>query len=215
MSNYFLLLCTFLKNDAKLIEIKDILILNKYSEKSKEMGNIQILDKEFELFMPYEKIRSVVERMSEEMNERLEGKNPLFICILNGSFMFAAEIFKRITLLDAEISFVKLASYDGTSTTGSVRELIGLNEDLAGRTVVVLEDIVDTGITIEKVIAQIQSKKPAEVQVATLLLKPDALQKEVQLDYIGLEIPNDFIVGYGLDYNGMGRNLIDIFRVVD
>lgn len=179
------------------------------------MGNIQILDKEFELFMPYEKIRSVVERMSEEMNERLEGKNPLFICILNGSFMFAAEIFKRITLLDAEISFVKLASYDGTSTTGSVRELIGLNEDLAGRTVVVLEDIVDTGITIEKVIAQIQSKKPAEVQVATLLLKPDALQKEVQLDYIGLEIPNDFIVGYGLDYNGMGRNLIDIFRVVD
>ncbi len=178
------------------------------------MANVKILDKEFELFIPYEKIRSVIEKMADEMNEKLEGKNPLFLCVLNGSFMFAAEIFKRITLLDAEISFVKLASYDGTSTTGKVKELIGLNEHLEGRTVVVLEDIVDTGITIEKTIEQIKAKKPAEVQVATLLLKPDALQKEVQLDYIGLEIPNDFIVGYGLDYNGRGRNLIDILKVV-
>ncbi|MGD9930781.1 MAG: hypoxanthine phosphoribosyltransferase [Mangrovibacterium sp.] len=178
------------------------------------MANITILDKEFELFIPYEKIRSVVEKMSDEMNAKLEGKNPLFLCILNGSFMFAAEIYKRITLLDAEISFVKLASYSGTSTTGDVKELIGLNEHLEGRTVVVLEDIVDTGITIAKVIDQIKSKNPAEVQVATLLLKPDALQNEVQLDYVGLEIPNDFIVGYGLDYDGRGRNLIDIFKVV-
>ncbi len=178
------------------------------------MANIKIKDKEFEVFMPYEKIRSVVEKMAEQMNEKLEGKNPLFLCILNGSFMFAAEIFKRITLLDAEISFVKFASYSGTSTTGDVKELIGLNEHLTGRTVVVLEDIVDTGITIEKVIEQIKSKNPAEVQIATLLLKPDALQKEVQLDYVGLEIPNDFIVGYGLDYDGYGRNLIDIFKVV-
>ncbi|MCW0483170.1 hypoxanthine phosphoribosyltransferase [Gaoshiqia sediminis] len=178
------------------------------------MANITILDKEFELFIPYEKIRSVVEKMSDEMNAKLEGKNPLFLCILNGSFMFAAEIYKRITLLDAEISFVKLASYAGTSTTGDVKELIGLNEHLEGRTVVVLEDIVDTGITIAKVIDQIKSKNPAEVQVATLLLKPDALQNEVQLDYVGLEIPNDFIVGYGLDYDGRGRNLIDIFKVV-
>lgn len=179
------------------------------------MGKISIIDKEFELFIPYEKIRSVVEKIADEMNENLQEKNPLFLCILNGSFMFAAEIFKRITLLDAEISFVKLASYDGTSTTGKVKELIGLNESLEGRTVVVLEDIVDTGITIEKVIEQIQSKNPTEVQVATLLLKPDALQRDIKLDYIGLEIPNKFIVGYGLDYNGKGRNLIDIFKVVD
>ncbi len=179
------------------------------------MGNIKVGDKEFELFIPYEKIRSVVEKIAEEMNQNLKGKKPLFLCILNGSFMFAAEIFKRIELLDAEISFVKFASYVGTSTTGDVKQLIGLNETLEGRTVVVLEDIVDTGITIEKVMAQIQAKNPQDVQVATLLLKPDALQKDVSLNYIGLEIPNDFIVGYGLDYDGLGRNLIDIYKVVE
>ncbi|HKJ41029.1 MAG TPA: hypoxanthine phosphoribosyltransferase [Sunxiuqinia sp.] len=179
------------------------------------MSNVKILDKEFELFIPYEKIRSVVEKMADQMNEDLAGKNPLFICILNGSFMFAAEVFKRITLLDAEISFVKLASYSGTKTSGKVKELIGLNEDLEGRTVVVLEDIVDSGITIENIISQLKAKNPAKVQVASLLLKPDALIKDVELDYIGLEIPNDFIVGYGLDYDGRGRNLIDIFKVVD
>lgn len=179
------------------------------------MSNIKIFDKEFELFIPYEKIRSVVETMADKMNEDLAGKNPLFLCILNGSFMFAAEIFKRISLLDAEISFVKLASYAGTQSSGDVKELIGLNESLKGRTVVVLEDIVDTGITIDNTIKQIESHQPAEVQVATLLLKPEALVKEVNLDYIGIEIPNDFIVGYGLDYDGRGRNLIDIFKVVE
>lgn len=179
------------------------------------MATVKILDRDFELFIPYEKIRSVVERLADEMNERLEGKNPLFICILNGSFMFAAEIFKRITLLDAEISFVKLSSYEKDTSTGQVKELIGLREDLTGRTVVILEDIVDTGITISKTVDQLKSLHPAEVQVATLLLKPDALTREVHLDYVGLRIPNDFIVGYGLDYAGRGRNLIDIYKVVD
>lgn len=122
------------------------------------MSNVKILDKEFELFIPYEKIRSVIETMAEKMNEDLKGKNPLFLCVLNGSFMFAAEIFKRITLLDAEISFVKLASYTGTNTTGQVKELIGLNESLENRTIVVLEDIVDTGITIDNTIKQIEAK---------------------------------------------------------
>lgn len=178
------------------------------------MKKVTINDKDFELFIPYEKIRSVVEDMAEKMNKDFNGKNPLFICILNGSFMFAAEIFKRISLLDAEISFIKLASYSGTSTTGSVKELIGLNESLEGRTVIVLEDIVDTGITIANTIEQIKSKNPAEIKIATLLLKPDALQVEVHLDYVGLEIPNDFIVGYGLDYDGRGRNLIDIYKVI-
>ncbi|PTN07223.1 hypoxanthine phosphoribosyltransferase [Mangrovibacterium marinum] len=179
------------------------------------MKKISILDKDFELFIPYEKIRAVIEDMAEKMNQTLEGKNPLFLCILNGSFMFAAEVFKRISLLDAEISFVKLASYEGTSTTGTVKELIGLNEDLSGRTVIVLEDIVDTGITIDKVIDQLQAMNPADLQIATLLLKPDALKKDVKLDYVGLEIPNEFIVGYGLDYDGRGRNLIDIYKVVE
>lgn len=179
------------------------------------MKNITVIDKEFELFIPYEKIRSIVEEMADKMNRDFEGKNPLFLCILNGSFMFAAEIFKRISLLDAEISFIKLASYSGTQTTGSVKELIGLNENLAGRTVIVLEDIVDSGITISNTIEQIKAKNPAEVKVATLLLKPDALKTKVQLDYIGLEIPNDFIVGYGLDYDGRGRNLIDIYKTTE
>lgn len=179
------------------------------------MKNVTVLDKEFELFISYEKIRSIVEEMAEKMNNDLKDKNPLFICILNGSFMFAAEIFKRISLLDAEISFIKLASYSGTATTGSVKQLIGLNEDLTGRTVVVLEDIVDSGITIANTIEQIQNKNPLEIKIATLLLKPTALQVNVQLDYIGIEIPNDFIIGYGLDYNGRGRNLIDIYKLTN
>ncbi len=179
------------------------------------MTKVKIHDKEFAISIPYEKIKSVVEEMAEKMNRDLEGKRPLFLCILNGSFMFAAEIFKRIDLLDAEISFVKLASYSGTSTTGEVKQLIGFNEDLTGRTVVVLEDIVDTGITIANTIEQLKAKQVADVKVATLLLKPDALKRDVELDYVGIEIPNDFIVGYGLDYNGLGRNLIDIYKVID
>ncbi len=178
------------------------------------MKKVKILDKEFELFIPYEKIRSVVEQMAETMNKELADKDPLFLCILNGSFMFAAEVYKRINFVESEISFVKLASYQGDSTTGKVKQLIGLNEEIEGRTVVILEDIVDTGITINNILEQLEQMKPKEVQVATLLLKPDALQKEVDLKYVGIEIPNDFIVGYGLDYDGYGRNLIDIYTVV-
>lgn len=178
------------------------------------MKKVKILDKEFEIFIPYEKIRSVVEKMADQMNEELADKNPLFLCILNGSFMFAAELFKRIDFVESEISFVKLASYQGDKTTGTVKQLIGLNEKIEGRTVVVLEDIVDSGITICNIQEQLAKLNPKEVLIATLLLKPDALQKEVELKYVGLEIPNDFIVGYGLDYDGFGRNLLDIYSVV-
>lgn len=178
------------------------------------MKKVKILDKEFEIFIPYEKIRSVVEKMADQMNTELADKDPLFLCILNGSFMFAAELFKRIDFVESEISFVKLASYEGDSTTGKVKQLIGLNEEIEGRTVVILEDIVDTGITINNIQEQLNKMNPKEVFVATMLLKPEALQKEVNLKYVGLEIPNDFIVGYGLDYDGYGRNLLDIYSVV-
>jgi len=178
------------------------------------MKQVRIHDKSFELYIPYEKIRAVIDSMAENMNNDFEGKSPLFVCILNGSFMFAAEIFKRINLMDAQITFVKLASYNGDKTTGEVKQLIGLNESIEGRSVIVLEDIVDTGITIENILVQLRGMNPKEIKIATLLLKPDALQKEVQLDYVGLEIPNDFIVGYGLDYDGLGRNLIDIYTVI-
>jgi hypoxanthine phosphoribosyltransferase len=178
------------------------------------MNQVKIHDKTFELYISYEKICNVVEKLAEQMNEDLKGKAPLFLCILNGSFMFAAELFKRINLIETEISFVKLASYNGEKTTGNVKQLIGLNENIEGRTVVVLEDIVDTGITIDHIAEQLKALNPKEVKIATLLLKPDALQKKVQLDYVGLEIPNDFIVGYGLDYDGYGRNLLDIYSVI-
>lgn len=179
------------------------------------MKKVKIHDKNFQLFIPYEKISATVDKMAESMNNDLAGKDPLFICILNGSFMFAAELFKRINIVETEISFVKLASYDGDKTTGEVKHLIGLNEKIEGRTVIVLEDIVDSGLTIDNIHAQLNGMNPREVLIATLLLKPDALKKKVQLDYIGMEIPNDFIVGYGLDYDGHGRNLIDIYSVIN
>jgi hypoxanthine phosphoribosyltransferase len=179
------------------------------------MKQVKIYDKKFRLFIPYEKIRATVENMAEAMNRDLADKNPLFVCILNGSFMFAAELYKRIELIETEISFVKLASYSGEKTSGEVKQLIGLNEKIEGRTIVVLEDIVDSGLTIEHIQEQLRQLNPSEVLIATLLLKPDALRKKVQLDYIGMEIPNDFIVGYGLDYNGYGRNLIDIYSVIN
>ena len=178
------------------------------------MKQVKIHNKEFKLFISHEKIQSVVDGMAEKMNNDLNGKNPLFLCILNGSFMFAAELFKRIDFVESEISFVKLASYSGDQTTGNVKQLIGLNEDIEGRTVVVLEDIVDTGITIDNILLQLHGLNPKEVYIATLLLKPEALQKDVELNYVGMEIPNDFIVGYGLDYDGFGRNLIDIYTVI-
>jgi hypoxanthine phosphoribosyltransferase len=178
------------------------------------MKQVKIHDKEFKLFIPHEKIQSVVEEMAEKINRDLAGKDPLFLCILNGSFMFAAELFKRIDMVETEISFVKLASYQGDQTTGSVKQLIGLNENIENRTVVILEDIVDTGITIDNIQEQLRGLNPKEVHIATLLLKPDALQKDVELKYVGIEIPNDFIVGYGLDYDGLGRNLIDIYTVI-
>ncbi len=179
------------------------------------MKQVKIYDKNFQLFVPYEKIKSEVKKMAAAMNRDLANKNPLFVCILNGSFMFAAELYKCIELIETEISFVKLASYAGDKTSGEVKQLIGLNEKIEGRTVVVLEDIVDSGLTIEHIQEQLQQLNPAEVIIATLLLKPDALKKKVQLDYIGMEIPNDFIVGFGLDYNGYGRNLIDIYKVIN
>ena len=178
------------------------------------MKRIQILDREFELSIPFATIDASIEKMSHKINAELADKNPLMICVLNGSFMFAADLMKKLDF-PCEISFVKLASYQGTSTTGKVKELIGLNEDIKGRTVVILEDIVDTGITIEMIKDQLRALEPADIKTATLLFKPEACKKDTTLDYIGMEIPNDFIVGYGLDYDGYGRNLADIYTVVE
>ena len=178
------------------------------------MKRIKLWDKEFEISIPEEKIQQAIKKMADQMRNDLEGKEVIFLCILNGSFIFSADLMKKMELADAEITFLKLASYSGTQSTGNLKELIGLNENLQGRNVVILEDIVDSGFTITDVVRQVLEKGAADVKVATLLFKPAALKTEVKLDYVGLEIPNDFIVGYGLDYDGRGRNLKDIYTLV-
>ncbi|NPA37944.1 MAG: hypoxanthine phosphoribosyltransferase [Chlorobi bacterium] len=178
------------------------------------MKRVKLLDKEFELSIPEADIIKAIKKVSDEIDRDLRDKDPLLICVLNGSFMFASDLMKEMSF-NCEISFVKLSSYEGTSTTGKVKELIGLNEDIKGRHVVILEDIVDSGITVENIVEQLKKHDPLDVRVATMLFKPEAYEKDMKLDYIGLKIPNDFIVGYGLDYNGYGRNLRNIYTVVD
>jgi hypoxanthine phosphoribosyltransferase len=174
------------------------------------MNKVKILDKTFVPFIEAEKIEKAVKDIAEKMRQDLAGKDVVFVAILNGAFMFASDLFRSIDF-PARITFLKLASYLGTSSSGTVKQLIGINEDLKDKTVVVIEDIVDTGITIDLIVRQLKTYDAKEVKVAALLLKPDALKKEVQLDYVGLEIPTKFIVGYGLDYNGFGRNLKEIY----
>ncbi len=178
------------------------------------MKEVQLLDKRFRISIPASEIQRAIWRIADRINNDLRDKNPLMVCILNGSFMFSADLLKLIDF-PCQISFVKFASYEGVSTTGSVKQLIGFNEDLKDRTVVILEDIVDTGITIENSVAQLQVLGAKEVIIATLLFKAEAYTKDIKIDYIGLSIPNEFIVGYGLDYNGYGRNLPDIYKVIE
>ena len=178
------------------------------------MKRIKIWDKEFEITLNYSDIQQAIKQIAEKMKVDLEGKETLFICILNGAFMFAAELMKEVELNDSEISFLKLSSYSGIGSTGDVKELIGVNEVIEGRTIVILEDIVDTGQTVKKVYDQLIGKGAREVKIAALLFKPDALKVNINIDYTGIVIPNDFIVGFGLDYNRRGRNLKDIYTLV-
>ncbi|HLP06118.1 MAG TPA: hypoxanthine phosphoribosyltransferase [Paludibacter sp.] len=177
------------------------------------MDTIQIKDKRFALSIPSSDIQRAVSSVGEAISKDLAGKNPLFICVLNGAFMFAADLMKTVNV-PCEITFVKLSSYGGLCTTGAVKEIIGLNESIAGRNVVVVEDIVDTGITMERILDSLRAKGANDIRVATFLQKPDALQRDIRVDYVAMKIPNDFIVGYGLDYDGYGRNLKDIYTLV-
>ena len=180
------------------------------------MDIIQIKDKRFKTFIPEADILKEVERVASEINRDLADSNPLFISVLNGSFMFTADLMKRLTM-PCEVSFVKLASYEGTSSTGKVKvkELVGLNEDITGRTVVIVEDIVDTGLTMQRLLETLRARNPKEIRIATLLVKPDKLKVDLDIPYVAMRIPNDFIVGYGLDYEGFGRNYRDIYSVVE
>jgi hypoxanthine phosphoribosyltransferase len=176
------------------------------------MFKIRLLDKEFKLVIPAEKIQTEVQRIADQINADLKNEDVVFIGILNGAFMFASDLLRKINF-NAQVSFVKLTSYHGTSSTGKIKRLIGINEPLKDKTVVIIEDIVDTGNTIESIIDQIKGFMPRQVYVATLLLKPELYSKEIKLDYIGFKISNDFVVGYGLDYNGYGRNLRSLYQL--
>jgi len=176
------------------------------------MKNIKLYNKTFEIYISETEIAEIVQNVADEINK--SGiKDPLFIAVMNGAFLFAADVMRKMIIPNAEISFIKLSSYEGTETTGKVDELIGISDDISGRNIIVLEDIIDTGITLEKIISLLKKEEVADIKVATLLFKPDAYTKDMEIDFIGKSIPNDFVVGYGLDYDAIGRNLPHIYKL--
>lgn len=164
----------------------------------------------FEPYILKEKIDARIKELAKNITDECQGKRPLFLCVLNGAFPFASDLFREVET-DAEISFIRLKSYEGTSSTGVVKEVMGLTEDISGRTVIVVEDIVDTGHTIKRLIDDLRRRNPADLKVATLLFKPESLQCDVKPDYVGFAIPPKFIIGFGLDLDGLARNLKDIY----
>ena len=176
------------------------------------MKTVTLHNKTFEVFIPETEISAIVHSMANSINNT-GMKNPLFIAVMNGSFLFAADIMRKITIPGSEISFIKLSSYSGTETSGEVSELIGISDNISGRDIIILEDIVDTGITLEKIISLLEKENVADIKIATLLFKPDAYQKQINIDFIGKSIANDFVVGYGLDYDEIGRNFPHIYKL--
>ena len=178
------------------------------------MSTVQVLDKKFRTSIPEEEILRRVKAVAARINHDMADKNPLFLAVLNGAFVFAADLMREITI-PCEISFVKLASYAGTMSTGKVTEVIGINEDLTNRHVIIVEDIVDTGRTMERMLETLGTRHPASVHICTLLLKPEKLEVDLNIEYAAIEIPNEFIIGYGLDYDQQARNLRDIYTIVE
>ena len=175
---------------------------------------IQVLDKKFKPYIKAQEIKEQIDNLAKRINEDYADKKPLFIAILNGSFMFASDLFKELTI-DAEICFIKLASYKGTKSTGNVITSIGLDMTLTGRHVVIIEDIVDTGKTLHEFLPQLENQQPASLKIAALLHKPEALVHPLKIDDIGVNVPNKFLLGFGLDYDGLGRNLKEIYQLVE
>ncbi len=176
------------------------------------MSIVRIKDKTFETSISEREIKQRVKELAQQLSKDLEDKNPLLLCVLNGSFIFAADLMREMTI-PCEISFVKLASYDGTSSTGKVKKIIGLNTDLTGRTVVIVEDIVDTGRTMQQMLDSLSFHNPESIHICTLFVKPEKLIVKLDVEYAAFSIPNDFIVGYGLDFDQQGRGLKDIYSL--
>lgn len=178
------------------------------------MPPIKLHDKSFDTYLSEQEIQQKIRQIAEAINKDYQGKRPLFIAILNGSFMFAADLFKHLTI-DAEICFIKLASYKGMKSTGNIITAIGLDQDLYDREVIIVEDIVDTGKTLNVFLPQLHHQQPKSLRIAALLHKPEATQFPLTIDYVGFSIPNKFVVGYGLDYDGLGRNLKEIYQLAN
>lgn len=178
------------------------------------MSTVKIHDKTFKISYTEEEILKHVKVVADRINKDMEGKNPLFLAVLNGSFIFAADLMRMITI-PCEISFVKLASYQGTMSTGRIKEVIGINEDISGRDIIIVEDIVESGLTMKRMMESLGTRNPASIHICTLLLKPEKLTVDLDVEYVAMEIPNDFIVGYGLDYDQQGRNLREIYTLVE
>jgi hypoxanthine phosphoribosyltransferase len=176
------------------------------------MTEIQVRDKKFELFLPEDVILKGIKAVAKNISRDLKDKNPVFIGVLNGAFMFVSDLMKQFDF-PCEVCFIRLKSYQGTQTNGAVKEVHGLDECIENRHVVIVEDIIDTGHTMHYLLEQLKGEHPASLKIATLLFKPAALQSDVHPDYVAIEIPNDFIVGYGLDYNGHGRNFNNIYKI--
>ena len=176
------------------------------------MKEIIINNNIFKQYISEVEIINIVSDIANKINAS-NTKKPLFIAVLNGSFLFAADIMRKITIPNVEISFVKLSSYEGMKSSGEIRKLIGINSDISSRNIIILEDIVDTGNTLEKIIDILTKKKVGSIKVATLLFKPEAYKKDIHIDYIGKSIENDFVIGYGLDYDEIGRNLPQIYKL--
>jgi hypoxanthine phosphoribosyltransferase len=178
------------------------------------MNKIQIHDKQFEILLENDTICKRTRLIGIQLNVAFENRCPVFVGVLNGSFLFMADLLKEIDI-SCEVGFIRVASYHGTESSGEIQEAFGLPNDLAGRDVIIIEDIVDTGLTLNYILEKVHAQQPASVTACSLLFKPAALKKPIkELNYVGFEIPNEFVVGYGLDYNGLGRNLKDIYRAV-
>jgi hypoxanthine phosphoribosyltransferase len=175
---------------------------------------IKVLDKHFEIFIDEAEIQAEIKALANQLNNDYAGKEVLFIAVLNGAFMVVSDLLKRYSS-PCEVSFIKMASYEGTSSTEEVKQLLGLNQDLTGRSVIVIEDIVDTGNTLVALKALFEKEKVKEFKIATLFFKPEAYKQDLPIDYVGIRIPNKFIVGYGLDYDGLGRNLPEVYQLKD